>query len=139
MCGELVGYGIDLFKDVQFVNIFNFFDYVVVFLCGEVELICLVEFFVLQICMIGVGKYFVYLYDQVVGCLINLIVICLDVIKEYLVEVKEIVVVVVRLVDGLQKDKQGWINSIVKGIGFDFKIVIEVFNNVYFDYCMYCM
>ena len=137
MRGELAGHGIDPSKDVQFVNIPNPSDHAAALSRGEVELICSVEPFASQIRMTGVGKHFAYPYDQAAGRLTNLIVTRSDVIKEHPAEVKETVAAVVRLVDGLQKDKQGWINSIVKGTGLDPKIATEALSNAYPDYRMY--
>jgi ABC-type nitrate/sulfonate/bicarbonate transport system substrate-binding protein len=137
MRGELSKHGIDPAKDVQFINIPNPSDHAAALQRGEVELICSVEPFASQIRMTGVGKHFSYPYDQAAGRLTNLIVTRSDVIKAHPAEVRETVAAVVRLVESLQKDKQAWINSIVKGTGLDAKIAAEALKNAYPDYRMY--
>jgi ABC-type nitrate/sulfonate/bicarbonate transport system substrate-binding protein len=137
MRGELAKHGIDPSKDVQFINIPNPSDHAAALSRGEVELICSVEPFASQIRMTGVGKHFAFPYDQAAGRLTNLIVTRSDVIKEHPAEVKETVAAVVRLVDSLQKDKQAWVASIVKGTGLDQKVATEALNNAYPDYRMY--
>lgn len=137
MRGELAMHGIDPSKDVQFVNIPNPSDHAAALQRGEVELICSVEPFASQIRMNGVGKHFAFPYDQAAGRLTNLIVTRSDVIKEHPAEVRETVAAVVKLVDNLQKDKQAWVGSIVKGTGLDQKIASEALKNAYPDYRMY--
>ena len=44
---------------------------------------------------------------------------------------------VVQLVDNLNKDKQGWIDSIVKGTGLDRTVATEALKNAYPDYMMH--
>ena len=43
----------------------------------------------------------------------------------------------VLLVDQLNKDKQAWVDSIVKGTGLDKSIATEALKNAYPDYNMY--
>ena len=137
MRGEMLKNGINPSKDVQFVNIPNPADHQAALQRGEVELIGTVEPFASQIRLSGVGKHFNFPYDQAAGKLTNLIVTRSDVIKEKPEAVRQTVAAVVLLVDQLNTDKQGWINSIVKGTGLDRSIATEALKNAYPDYNMY--
>ena len=137
MRGEMALNGINVGKDVQFVNIPNPSDHAAALQRGEVELICSVEPFASQIRMSGVGKHFAYPYKQAAGRLTNLIVTRSDVIKERPAEVRETVAAVVRLVGTLQNDKQAWVGSIAKGTGLDKSVAAEALNNAYPDFKMY--
>lgn len=137
MRGELVKNGINPSRDVQFVNIPNPSDHAAALQRGEIELIGTVEPFASQIRMSGVGKHFNYPYDQAAGRLTNLIVTRSDVIKEKPEVVRQTVVAVVRLVEQLNKDKQGWIDSIVKGTGLDRSVATEALKNAYPDFAMH--
>jgi ABC-type nitrate/sulfonate/bicarbonate transport system substrate-binding protein len=137
MRGEMALNGINVGKDVQFVNIPNPSDHAAALQRGEIELICSVEPFASQIRLGGVGKHFSYPYKQAAGRLTNLIVTRSDVIKERPAEVRETVAAVVRLVGNLQADKQGWTGSIVKGTGLDKSVAEEALKNATPDYRMY--
>lgn len=136
MRGELVKNGINPSRDVQFVNIPNPSDHAAALQRGEIDLIGTVEPFASQIRMTGVGKHFNYPYDQAAGRLTNLIVTRSDVIKEKPEVVRQTVAAVVRLVDQLNKDKQGWIDSVVKGTGLDRAVATEALKNAYPDISM---
>jgi|GEM_PF-301243 len=137
MRGELLKNGINPTKDVQFVNIPNPSDHQAALQRGEVELIGTVEPFATQIRLNGVGKHFNFPYDQAAGKLTNLIVTRSDVIKDNPAAVQQTVNAVVSLVNALNKDKQAWIDSIVKGTGLDPKIASGALSNAYPDYNMY--
>lgn len=137
MRGEMLKNGINPTKDVQFVNIPNPADHQAALQRNEVELIGTVEPFASQIRLNGVGKHFNFPYDQAAGKLTNLIVTRSDVIKEKPDAVKQTVAAVVMLVDALNKDKQAWVDSIVKGTGLDRTIATEALKNAYPDYNMY--
>jgi ABC-type nitrate/sulfonate/bicarbonate transport system substrate-binding protein len=137
MRGEMALNGINVGKDVQFVNIPNPSDHAAALQRGEIELICSVEPFASQIRMSGVGKHFAFPYKQAAGRLTNLIVTRSDVIKEHPAEVRETVAAVVRLVGNLQADQQAWIGSIVKGTGLDKAVATEALKNASPDYRMY--
>ncbi len=137
MRGELLKNGINPTKDVQFVNIPNPADHQAALQRGEVELIGTVEPFASQIRLNGVGKHFNFPYDPAAGKLTNLIVTRSDVIKDKPEAVKQTVAAVVLLVDQLNKDKQAWVDSIVKGTGLDKNIANEALKNAYPDYNMY--
>jgi len=51
--------------------------------------------------------------------------------------VRQTVTAVVRLVEQLNKDKQGWVDSIVKGTGLDKNVATEALKNAYPDYAMH--
>jgi ABC-type nitrate/sulfonate/bicarbonate transport system substrate-binding protein len=136
MRGELVKNGVNISRDVQFVNIPNYADHAAALQRGEIELIGTVEPFASQIRMSGIGKHFNYPYDQAAGRLTNLILTRSDVIKEKPEAVRQTVASVVRLVELLDKDKQGWIDSIVKGTGLDRTVATEALKNAYPDITM---
>ena len=137
MRGEFLKNGINPSRDVQFVNIPNPADHNAALQRGEIELIGTVEPFASQIRLGGVGKHFNFPYDQAAGKLTNLIVTRSDVIKEKPEAVKQTVAAIVSLVDQLNKDKQAWVDSIVKGTGLDRGIATEALQNAYPDYTMY--
>lgn len=137
MRGELAKNGINPSRDIQFVNIPNPSDHAAALQRGEIELIATVEPFASQIRLSGVGKHFNYPYDQAAGRLTNLIVTRSDVIRDKPEVVQRTVSAVVRLVDTLDKDKQGWVDSIVKGTGLDRSIATEALKNAYPDYMMH--
>ena len=137
MRGELLKNGINPSRDVQFVNIPNPSDHAAALQRGEIELIGTVEPFASQIRMTGVGKHFNYPYDQAAGRLTNLIVTRSDVVKEKPEAVRQTVAAVVRLVDQLNKDKQGWVDSIVKGTGLEKNVATEALKNAYPDFAMH--
>jgi ABC-type nitrate/sulfonate/bicarbonate transport system substrate-binding protein len=136
MRGELVKNGINPSRDVQFVNIPNPADHAAALQRGEIELIGTVEPFASQIRLTGVGKHFNFPYEQAAGRLTNLIVTRSDVVKEKPEAVRQTVASVVKLVDQLNKDKQGWIDSIVKGTGLDKAVATEALKNAYPDISM---
>lgn len=137
MRGELAKNGINPSRDIQFINIPNPSDHAAALQRGEIELIATVEPFASQIRMSGVGKHFNYPYDQAAGRLTNLIVTRSDVIRDKPEVVQRTVGAVVQLVDNLNKDKQGWIDSIVKGTGLDRGVATEALKNAYPDYMMH--
>ena len=137
MRGEFLKNGINPTRDVQFVNIPNPADHNAALQRGEIELIGTVEPFASQIRLGGVGKHFNFPYDQAAGKLTNLIVTRSDVVKSQPEAVKQTVAAVVALVDQLNKDKQAWVDSIVKGTGLERGIATEALQNAYPDYTMY--
>ena len=137
MRGEMLLNGINPNKDVQFINIPNPSDHAAALQRGEVDLISTVEPFASQIRISGVGKHFNFPYKQAAGRLTNLIVTRSDVIKEHPGAVRDTVAAVVKLVDQLNTDKQGWTDSIVKGTGLDRAIATEALKNAFPDYQMH--
>ena len=137
MRGELLKNGINPNRDIQFVNIPNPSDHAASQQRGEIDLIATVEPFASQIRLSGIGKHFNYPYDQAAGRLTNLIVTRSDVVRDRPEAVQRTVAAVVQLVDVLNKDKQGWIDSIVKGTGLDRTVATEALKNAYPDYTMH--
>jgi ABC-type nitrate/sulfonate/bicarbonate transport system substrate-binding protein len=137
MRGELQMHGIDPNKDVQFINIPNPADHVSALQRGEIDLVCSVEPFASQIRLSGAGKLFNFPYDQAAGKLSNLIVTRSDVIKNHPEAVKATVAAVVKMVDSLQTDRTGWLDSINKYTALDKTVAVESLKNAYPDYRMY--
>ena len=74
MRGAFAKQGIDISKDVEFINIPNPSDHAQALRRSEVDLICTTEPFATQIQQVGAGKFFALPYDQAAGKLTNLIV-----------------------------------------------------------------
>lgn len=137
MRGEFLKHGIDVNKDVEFVNIPNPSDHAAALQRGEVDLICTVEPFASQIRASGVGTHFSLPYDQAAGNLTNLIVTRSDVIKNHKAEVQATVDAVVALVDKLKSDKTVWVDVINKYTGLNKDIAAESLKNAFPDYEMH--
>lgn len=134
MRGELLKYGINPDKDVQFINIPNPSDHLAALTRGEIDMIATVEPFASQIRMGGAGKHFNFPYDQAAGNLTNLIVTRSDMIKSRPEAVQASVSAVVKLVDLLKSDQNVWIDSITKYTGLDKAVSIEALKNASPDY-----
>ena len=67
MRGAFATHGIDVQKDLEFVNIPNPSDHAPALRRGEVDLICSVEPFATLIRQVGAGKFFAFPYDQAAG------------------------------------------------------------------------
>jgi ABC-type nitrate/sulfonate/bicarbonate transport system substrate-binding protein len=137
MRGELRINGIDLNRDVQFVNIPNPADHAAALQRGEVDVICTVEPFASQIKLAGIGKTFVLPYRQAAGKLTGLIVTRSDVIARRPQDVQDTVNAVVKLVDKIDGDPQAWVELIVKQTGLNRPIAEAALQNLYPDYKMY--
>lgn len=137
MRGAFLKNGIDVNKDVQFVNIPNPSDHAAALQRGEVDVICTVEPFASQIRGSGVGRHFTLPYDQAAGNLTNLIVTRSDVIKEHPKAVEATVASVVALVDKLKADKGAWVDTINKYTGMDKTVAAEALKNASPDYAMH--
>ena len=81
MRGALFKQGIDVNRDVQFVNIPNPADHLAALRRGEIDMICAVEPFATQIRRADAGKHFAFPYDQAAGRLTNIVVTRSDVIS----------------------------------------------------------
>ena len=81
MRGTFAKHGIDVNKDVQFINIPNPADHMQALRRGEVEMVSSVDPFAAQIVQADAAKLFSYPYDQAAGKLSNLIVTRSDVLK----------------------------------------------------------
>ena len=137
MRGELSLNGIDVAKDVQFINIPNPADHAAALQHGEVDVICTVEPFASQIRLAGTGRSFALPYHQASGKLTNLIVTRSDVINRRPDDVRDTVAAVVKLVDKIDHDPQTWVDVIVKQTGLDRPVAQAALKNLYPDYRMY--
>lgn len=134
MRGAFAKQGIDINKDVQFINIPNPSDHVQALRRGEVELICSVDPFATQIREVKAAKFFTYPYDQAAGKLTNLIVTRSDVIASKPKAVEETVRSIVKVNDLMIKDKGLFIDTIQKVTGLDKAIATGAASNLYPDY-----
>lgn len=137
MRGAFQKHGINVNKDVQFVNIPNPSDHAAALQRGEVDVICTVEPFASQIRNSGVGAHFTLPYDQAAGNLTNLIVTRSDVIKEHPKAVGATVASVVALVDKLKADQSAWVETINKYTGMDKAVAAEALKNASPDYAIH--
>ena len=137
MRGAFARQGIDVNKDVQFVNIPNPSDHVQALRRGEIELICSVDPFATQIRQLNAAKFFAYPYDQAAGKLTNLIVTRSDVIAGKPKGVEETVRAIVKVNDLMTADKGLFVDTIQKVTGLDKAIAAGAVENLYPDYRMY--
>jgi len=137
MRGAFAKQGIDVNKDVQFINIPNPSDHVQALRRGEVELICSVDPFATQIRQLGAAKFFAYPYDQAAGKLTNLIVTRSDVIASKPKAVEETVRSIIKVNDMMAADKNLFVDTIQKVTGLDKAIAAGAVENLYPDYKMY--
>ncbi|WP_343592360.1 ABC transporter substrate-binding protein [Paracidovorax wautersii] len=137
MRGAFAKQGIDVNKDVQFINIPNPSDHVQALRRGEVELICSVDPFATQIRQLGAARFFAYPYDQAAGKLTNLIVTRPDVIAAQPKALEETVRSVVKVNEMMMADKGLVVDTIHKVTGLDKAIAQGAVDNLYPDYRMY--
>ncbi|ENK7041687.1 ABC transporter substrate-binding protein, partial [Klebsiella pneumoniae] len=137
MRGSFLKHGIDINKDVQFINIPNPSDHVQALRRGEVELVTSVEPFATQIQQVKAAKFFDYPYDQAAGKLTNLIVTRPDVIKNNRTGVLETVRAIVKVNELMSSNKQLFIDTIQKVTGLDKAVAQGAVANLYPDYDMH--
>jgi ABC-type nitrate/sulfonate/bicarbonate transport system substrate-binding protein len=137
MRGAFAKQGIDINKDVQFINIPNPSDHVQALRRGEVELICSVDPFATQIREVKAAKFFAFPYDQAAGKLTNLIVTRSDVIASRPKGVEETVRSIVKVNNLMVANKPLFIETIQKVTGLDKAIATGAVANLYPDYGMY--
>jgi len=137
MRGDFLVHGIDVNKDVQFINIPNPADDVAALRRGEVELVSAVEPFATQVVQLKAAKFFAFPYDQAAGNLTNLIITRPDVIKSNPAGVLETVRAIVASDNAIAKDKPLFVNTIVKITGLDKQIAEGAVGNLLPDYKMY--
>ena len=137
MRGAFLKHGIDINKDVQFINIPNPSDHVQALRRGEVELITSVDPFATQIREVKAAKFFDFSYDQAAGKLTNLIVTRSDVIEDNRKGVEETVRSIVKVNDLMANDKPLFIDTIQKVTGLDKAIATGAVDNLYPDYAMH--
>ena len=137
MRGAFAKQGIDINKDVQFINIPNPSDHTHALRRGEVELICSVDPFATQIRELKAAKFFAFPYDQAAGKLTNLIVTRSDVISAKPKAVEETVRAVVKVNNLMISNKALFIETIQKVTGLDKAIATGAVANLYPDYNMH--
>jgi ABC-type nitrate/sulfonate/bicarbonate transport system substrate-binding protein len=137
MRGAFLTHGIDINKDVQFINIPNPSDHVQALRRGEVELITSVEPFATQIREVKAARFFAFPYDQAAGKLTNLIVTRPDVIESNPQGVLETVRAIVKVDDMMAANKPVFVDTIQKVTGLDKPIAAGAVDNLYPDYRMY--
>jgi ABC-type nitrate/sulfonate/bicarbonate transport system substrate-binding protein len=114
MRGAFAKQGIDINKDVQFVNIPNPSDHLQALRRGEIELICTVEPFATQILQAKAAKMFGLPYDQAAGKLTNLILTRSDVVKDKPKQLEETVRAVVKVDEFVAADKGALIDVTIQ-------------------------
>jgi ABC-type nitrate/sulfonate/bicarbonate transport system substrate-binding protein len=137
MRGAFAKQGIDINKDVQFINIPNPSDHLQALRRGEVELICTVEPFATQILQAKAARMFGLPYDQAAGKLTNLIVTRSDVIASKPKAVEEVVRAVVKIDEHIAADKPALIEVISRVTGLDKAIATGAVENLDPDPKMY--
>lgn len=130
MRGAFAKEGIDINKDVQFVNIPNPSDHLQALRRGEVELICTVEPFATQILQNKAAKLFGLPYDQAAGKLTNIILTRSDVVKDKPKQLEEVVRAVVKVGDFIAADKPALIDVISKITGLDKSVAAGAVDNL---------
>jgi ABC-type nitrate/sulfonate/bicarbonate transport system substrate-binding protein len=139
MRGAFAKQGIDVNKDLQFVNIPNPSDHIAAMRRGEIDMTCITEPFASQIRLADVGRTFVQPYDQAAGTLTNIIITRSDVIAARRADVQATVAAVVALVDMLKADKSksAWIDVITRLTGLDKTIASTALDNAFPDYALH--
>jgi ABC-type nitrate/sulfonate/bicarbonate transport system substrate-binding protein len=137
MRGAFAKQGIDVNKDVQFINIPNPSDHLQALRRGEIELICTVEPFGTQIVQLNAAKLFTHPYDQAAGKLTNLMLTRSDVIAAEPKALEETVKAIVKIDDYIAGDKPAWIDVINKVTGLDKAVAADAIGNLYPDPKMY--
>jgi ABC-type nitrate/sulfonate/bicarbonate transport system substrate-binding protein len=130
MRGAFAKQGIDINKDVTFVNIPNPSDHLQALRRGEVELICTVEPFATQILQAGAGKMFGTPYDQAAGNLTNVILTRPDVVAAKPKELEATVRAVVAVDEHIAKDRVAFSAVVTRITGLDKKIADEAVKNL---------
>jgi ABC-type nitrate/sulfonate/bicarbonate transport system substrate-binding protein len=137
MRGALFKHGIDVNRDVQFVNIPNPADHLAAIRRGEIDMICAVEPFATQIRRADAAKHFALPYDQAAGRLTNIVVTRSDVISSRRADVQSIVSSVVELNGKLKSNKGLWIDIINKLTGLDKDMAGAALENSFPDHALH--
>ena len=137
MRGAFAKQGIDINKDVQFINIPNPSDHLQALRRGEIELICTVEPFATQILQAKAAKLFGLPYDQAAGKLTNIILTRSDVVAAKPKELEETVRAVVKVDEFISGDKAALVDVISKITGLDKTIAAGAVENLDPDPKMY--
>ncbi|MEH2469986.1 ABC-type nitrate/sulfonate/bicarbonate transport system substrate-binding protein [Nitrobacteraceae bacterium AZCC 2161] len=137
MRGAFAKQGIDINKDVQFINIPNPSDHLQALRRGEIELICTVEPFATQILQNKAAKMFGLPYDQAAGKLTNIILTRSDVVKDKSKQLEDTVRAIVKVDEFILADKGALIDVISKVTGLDKAIATGAVENLDPDPKMY--
>ena len=137
MRGAFAKQGIDINKDVQFINIPNPSDHLQALRRGEIELICTVEPFATQILQAKAAKLFGLPYDQAAGKLTNIILTRSDVVAAKPKELEETVRAIVKVDEFIAGDKAALVDVISKVTGLDKTIATGAVANLDPDPKMY--
>lgn len=137
MRGAFAKQGIDVTKDVEFVNIPNPSDHAQALRRGEIDLICTVEPFATQVLQVKAGKFFAFPYDQPAGNLTNLMVTRSDVVAANRKALQSTVGAIVKVDDFIAKDPGAWVGVITKVTGLDKAIAEGAIPNLKPDYRMH--
>lgn len=137
MRGTFAKHGIDVNKDLQFVNIPNPADHLQALRRGEVEMIGAVDPFAAQIVLSDAAKLFSFPYDQAAGKLSNLIVTRSDVLRDKPAGVLETVRGVIKVNAALDKNQTLFVDTIQKATGLPTAIAKGSVSNLYPDHHMY--
>ncbi len=137
MRGSFLKHGIDVNKDVQFINIPNPSDHLQALRRGEIELVCTVEPFATQIRQTKAAKPFAFPYDQAAGKLTNLVVTRPDVIASNPKGLEGVVRAIAKVNATVAADKPLWIDTISKVTGLDKAIATGAIENLYPDIGMH--
>ena len=137
MRGAFAKQGIDINKDVQFINIPNPSDHLQALRRGEIELICTVEPFATQILQAKAAKLFGLPYDQAAGKLTNLVLTRSDVVAAKPKELENTVRSIVKVDEFIASDKAALVDVISKVTGLDKAIATGAVDNLDPDPKMY--
>ncbi|MFD0666998.1 ABC transporter substrate-binding protein [Ramlibacter sp. MAHUQ-53] len=137
MRGAFLKHGIDVNKDVQFVNIPNPSDHLQALRRGEIELVCTVEPFATQIRQTKAAKPFAFPYDQAAGKLTNLVVTRPDVIASNPKGLEGVVRAIAKVNATVAANKPLWVDTISKVTGLDKAIATGAIENLYPDIAMH--
>jgi ABC-type nitrate/sulfonate/bicarbonate transport system substrate-binding protein len=139
MRGAFARQGLDVNKDLQFVNIPNPSDHLAAIRRGEIDMTCITEPFAAQIRLADAGRTFVQPYDQAAGTLTNIIVARSDMIAARRADVQATVAAVVALVDLLKGDngKSAWTDVITRLTGLDRTVATAALDNAFPDYALH--
>ncbi|MFL9913614.1 ABC transporter substrate-binding protein [Paraburkholderia sp. RL17-337-BIB-A] len=137
MRGSFATHGIDVNKDVEFVNIQNPADDTQALRRGEVQLISTVEPYATQILQLHAAKFFAFPYDQAAGNLANLIVTRSDVIASDPKGVQATVNAIIKVDHMVGANKTLWVDTIGKVAGLDKTIAAGAVENLTPDDKMY--
>ncbi|WP_295848300.1 ABC transporter substrate-binding protein [Tardiphaga sp.] len=137
MRGAFAKQGIDINKDVQFINIPNPSDHLQALRRGEIELIATTEPFATQILQNKAAKMFGLPYDQAAGKLTNLILTRSDVVKDKPKQLEDTVRGIIKVNEFISADKAAFVDVISKVTGLDKAIATGAVENLEPDTRMY--